>query len=36
MLLGGDEGPSPSHLGNMKDKISLLLSNVNKAESLME
>jgi hypothetical protein len=36
MLFGGDEGPSLSHLGKIKYKIDLLLSNVNKAESLME
>jgi hypothetical protein len=36
MLLGGDEGPSLSHLGKIKDKIDLLLSIVNKAVSQME
>jgi hypothetical protein len=36
MLLGGDKGPSLSHLGKMKETIDLLLSTVNKDVSQME
>jgi len=28
---GGDEGCSPSHIGQMKEKIDLLLSTINQA-----